>query len=151
MQLFDEEIIKLWNEIGTHGVMTLATCAENRVTSRSMSVIVHNGKFYCQTDKTFLKYKQISQNPNVALCYKDLSIEGKCRIIGHPLDKSNDFFADMFKKYFNHSFKMYSALPTEKLLEITPTLIYSWEYKLAKPYMKYFDFENQLYRLEAMY
>ena len=139
---------KLWKKIGTHGIMALATCADNRITSRQMSVIVHDGKFYCQTAERYLKYQQITQNPNVALCYKNFSIEGECRAIGYPLDESNGFFAVAFKKHFYSSFKKYSALPAEKLLEITPALIYSWEYKLTKPYMEYFDFENQCYRLE---
>ena len=147
---FTEEIINLWNKIGTHGIMSLATCADDRVSSRSMSVIVHDGKFYCQTDETFLKYKQITQNPNLALCYKNFSIEGKCRIIGHPLDESNSFFAVRFKEHFSGSFEAYTALPTEKLLEITPTLIYSWEYELTKPYMEYFDFNNQSYSIEKI-
>jgi len=144
------KIIKLWKKIGTHGIMALATCADSRITSRRMSVIVHDGKFYCQTDETFLKYKQITQNPNVALCHKNFSIEGKCQIIGHPLDDNNSFFAKLFKKHFYGSYKSYTALPTEKLLEITPSLIYSWEYKLAKPYMEYFDFQNQSYRVDTM-
>ena len=46
---FSEKTQKLWKKIGTHGIMTLATCAENRVTSRAMSVIVYGGNFYCQT------------------------------------------------------------------------------------------------------
>jgi len=145
---FSEKTLKLWKKIGTHGIMTLSTCAENRVTSRSMSVVVYDVKFYCQTNETFLKYKQIAVNPNVALCLKNYSIEGKCRIIGNPLDESNSHFIELFKKHFFMSFKAYSALPTEKLLEITPVLIYSWEYKLTKPFMEYFDFENQTYRLE---
>ena len=147
---FAEKTIALWKKVGTHGIMAFATCADNRITVRQMSVIVCDGKFYCQTDETFLKYKQITQNPNVALCYKNFSIEGKCRIIGHPLDEANSFFADKYKKHFYLSYKSYSSLPTERLLEITPHLIYSWEYKLTKPYMEYFDFENQTYRIEAM-
>jgi hypothetical protein len=147
---FAEKAIKLWQKIGTHGIMSLATCVDNRVSSRSMSVIVHDEKFYCQTDETFLKYKQITQNPNVALCYNNFSIEGKCCIIGQPLDEYNSFFAERFKKYFFGSFEAYTALPTEKLLEIKPVLIYSWEYELTKPYMEYFDFDNQLYRIKTM-
>jgi len=147
---FVKETAKLWKKLKTHGTMALATCTDNRITSRQMSVIVHDGKFYCQTDETFLKYKQITQNPNVALCYKNFSIEGVCKIIGHPLDEENSFFADRFKKHFYLSYKLYTARPTEKLLEITPSLIYSWEYKLTSPYMEYFDFENRLYRIEAM-
>ena len=145
---FSEKTLKLWRKLGTHGVMTLATCAEDRVTSRSMSVIVHDGKFYFQTDEAFLKYKQIELNPNVALGYKNYSIEGKCRVLGSPMDENNRFFIARFKKHFSMSYKAYSALPTEKLLEITPTLIYSWQYKLTTPFMEYIDFENQTYRLE---
>jgi hypothetical protein len=145
---FSENSLNLWKKIGTHGIMTLSTCADNRVTSRSMSVVIHDGRFYCQTDETFLKYKQIVINPNVALCFKNYSIEGKCRIIGNPLDESNGYFINLYKKHFLMSYKAYSAIPTERLLEIVPTLIYSWEYKFTKPYMEYFDFDNQTYRLE---
>ena len=33
----------LWEQIGTHGIMILSTCSDNRVTSRAMSVVVING------------------------------------------------------------------------------------------------------------
>lgn len=145
---FLEHSRELWKKVGSHGIMTLATCAENRVTARVMSVIVYNGKFYCQTDENFLKYKQITKNPNVALCYKNYSIEGVCRCIGKPLDEKNIFFAKAFKKHFFASYKAYSALKTECLLEITPTLIYVWEYEFMKPYMEYWDFTNKEYKRE---
>ena len=35
-----DSIYSLWNKLGSHGVMVLSTCAENRVTSRAMSVVV---------------------------------------------------------------------------------------------------------------
>lgn len=125
--------------------MILAACTENRVTIRPMSVVVQDGKFYCQTDETFLKYKQVMENPRVALCYKNYSIEGMCKCIGKPLDKENTFFAQVFKKYFYGSYKAYSAIATERLLEITPTFAYVWKYEMAKPYMEYWDFLNGEY------
>lgn len=135
----------LWKKIGTHGIMTLSTCSENRVTSRPMSMVVVDGRFYCQTDQTYLKYRQILKNPNVAVCHKNFSIEGTCQCIGKPLENKNDFFIHAFKKYFYGSYKTYSDLHNEILLEIVPTLIYSWNYKLTKPYMEYFDFVNFIY------
>lgn len=138
----------LWKKISSHDIMTLSTCAESRVTSRSMSMIRIDGKFYCQTDETYLKFKQVSENPNVAVCWKNFSIEGICRCVGKPLDGKNAFFADAYKKHFAGSYKAYSALPTERLLEITPTLVYSWNYELTKPYMEYWDFRNMIYRKE---
>lgn len=148
MGSFDEKLPNLWKKIGTHGIMTLSTCSENRVTSRPMSVVVIDGKFYCQTDQTYLKYKQILENQNVAVCHKNFSIEGVCQCIGKPLESKNDFFIRAFKKYFYGSYKAYSDLHNELLLKIIPTLIYSWNYKLTKPYMEYFDFVNSIYRRE---
>lgn len=139
----------LWKKIGSHGVMTLSTSSVNRVTSRPMSMVTIEGKFYCQTDKAYLKYRQIIDNPNAVVCHKNFSIEGTCRCIGRPLDSKNDFFVNTFKKYFYGSYKAYSALRNERLLEIIPVLIYSWNYKLTKPYMEYWDFKNLIYKRSA--
>ena len=149
MGSFHEKLPVLWKKIGTHGIMTLSTCSANRVTSRPMSMVVINGRFYCQTDQTYLKYRQISENPNVAVCHKNFSIEGICQCIGKHLE--NDFFIEVFKKYFYGSYKVYSDLQNELLLEIVPTLIYSWNYKLAKPYMEYWDLKNFSYRKLYVY
>lgn len=149
MGSFDEKLSELWKKIGTHGIMTLSTCSANRVTSRSMSMVVTDGRFYCQTDQTYLKYRQISENPNVAVCHKNFSIEGTCQCIGKPLE--NDFFIDAFKKHFYGSYKAYSDLQNEVLLEIVPTLIYSWNYKLTKPYMEYWDLKNLSYKKSYVY
>lgn len=138
----------LWRKIGTHGVMVLSTCADNRVTCRTMSVVFHDEKFYCQTDENYLKYRQIMKNPKVALCYKNYSIEGVCQCVGKPLDENNDFFASLFKKHFYGSYKAYSSVPTERLLEITPLLVYTWKYELTKPYMEYWDFRSGEYSKE---
>lgn len=134
---------QLWKKIGTHGVMTLSTCARNRVTSRPMSMVVLGGKFYCQTDENYLKCQQIRRNPNVAICHKNFSIEGTCHIIGKPLEQ--DFFMRAMKKYFRLAAIRWSALPTECVLEIVPTLIYLWDYELTKPYMEYWNFQNMTY------
>lgn len=141
--VFLKQLLPLWKRIGTHGVMTLSTCLENRVTSRSMSVTVHNGKFYCQTDRSYLKCRQIECNPNVALCLGNISIEGICRIIGKPYEY--DFFIDAMKAQFPDAVERWSALPDECVLEITPKLISSWIYEDNKPYIERWDFENYSY------
>lgn len=143
---FSQTLPALWKKIGTHGVMVLSTCAENRVTSRPVSVVVIDGKFYFQTDENYLKYKQLSANGNAALSVKNFSVEGKCRSIGKPSE--NKFFTRAMKKYFLAAYMNYSKLEAERVLEFTPTLIYSWSYELAKPYMEYWDFENLSYRKE---
>lgn len=143
---FSENIPKLWKQIGTHGIMVMSTCADGRVTSRPMSVVVINGKFYCQTDEDYLKFRQISQNPNAALSKDNFSVEGKCKAIGKPYE--NDFFIKAMKEYYPGAFERWSALPSERVLEITPEFIYLWIYENDRPYAEYYDFRNSTYRKE---
>ncbi len=146
---FSEKLPALWKKIGSHGVMVLSTCAGNRVTSRPVSVVVLDGRFYFQTDENYLKYKQLSENENAALSVKNFSIEGKCKDIGRPAD--SEAFTKAMKKYFLPAYMNYSKLESERVLEFVPALIYSWSYELAKPYMEYWDFENFTYKKECKY
>lgn len=145
---FEKNVSQMWKKIGTHGIMVLSTCAERRVTSRPVSVVAVGGKFYFQTDESYLKFRQIMQNDSVALSVKNFSIEGKCHDIGKPLDSINSEITAAIKKHFLLAYKSYSHIKSERLLEIVPTLIYSWSYELTKPYMEYWDFEKFTYHKE---
>ena len=75
MSFFSEKYSDLMDQFGTSKKMVLSTAEKNIVSSRMMSVIQINGKLYFQTDKTFRKYRQIAQNPSVALCIDNIQIE----------------------------------------------------------------------------
>lgn len=143
---FTEKLSYMWDKIGSHGVMVLSTSAENRVTSRPVSVVVINGKFYFQTDKSYLKCRQLEINENAALSFENFSIEGKCRDIGRPTE--NGFFTNALKEYYPSAYERWSALESECVLEFAPTLIYSWSYENERPYMEYWDLEKSSYRKE---
>ena len=143
---FNVFLSSLWKKIGTQNIMVLSTCAEDRVTSRAMSVVVINGKFYCQTDERYLKCRQIKVNHNVSLCVNNFSIEGKCRIIGKPSE--NNFFIDKMNECFPDAVSRWSDLPTECVLEIDPILITSWIYENNIPYIEKWDFKNKIYAKE---
>lgn len=59
-----------------------------------------------------------------------------------------DFFMRAMKKHYLPAAVRYSSLPTERVLEITPALIYLWDYQKSKPYMEFFEFGNKKYRKE---
>ena len=141
-----DEFERLWSDIGESGVMVLSTCADNRVTSRSMSVIVSGGIFYCQTSTEYLKYHQIKAQPRVALCFGKYSIEGICRDIGKPAELS--YFMDSMSKHFPDAVKRWSALPEERVLEITPLLVKGWIYENEIPYTETWDMQKKTYRKE---
>ena len=140
---FNEELALFFNKMGIAKKMVLATCAEERTTARMMSCILLENKIYVQTDKCFLKYQQITINPNVALCFDNVQIEGVASDIGHPLDKSNECFAVLYKEHFRGSYDKYTGISNERLLRISPTFITLWEYDNGKPYRVFFDIKEE--------
>ena len=137
---------KLWKDIGESTVAVLSTCSDDRVTSRKMSMVIINGKFYCQTNKDYLKCRQISENPNVSLCFGTYTVEGVCTIKGKPFDDS--VFISAMKKAYPDAVKRWSALPEERILEIKPTLVRSWIYEDDIPYIETWDLADDTYRKE---
>ena len=116
--------------------MVLATCADSHVTARTISIINNGLKIFFQTDRDFVKYQQIKENNNVALSYGNIQIEGKAKITCHPLE--NSFFKENYQRDHEGSFRKYSHLKDEVIIEIDPTLITCWKYDTQnKPFREY--------------
>lgn len=144
--MFNKKIKRLFQGMGEAKKAVLSTSSNNRVTSRMMSFIIYEGKFYCQTDKRFLKIEQILNNPRVSICIDNIQIEGIAQIIGKPLENKN--FIVLFKKQFKNSYENYSFLENEILLEITPTFISVWNYKESIPMREYYNLISKEYKEE---
>jgi Pyridoxamine 5''-phosphate oxidase. len=132
--------------ISKNNKMVLATCLENRVTARTMSIIHKGMTLFCQTDKNFIKYQQIKENPNVALSVGNMQIEGIAKITGHPFE--NRFFDETYKMEHESSYTKYSHLKDEVVIEIEPQLITLWKYSEAnQPYRDFIHTgKRQAYR-----
>lgn len=148
MNGYNEKINEFYNNFGCAKKMVLATCKNDRVTARTMSVVLLNEVFYFQTDKIFIKYEQIAFNPFVALCIDNIQIEGVATAIGHPLFDDNDAFATAFQRSYKGSFDAYSHLKNEVVVEVRPKKITLWEYENGKPYRVFFDIPRQTYAKE---
>lgn len=145
---FDEKVSELFKFIGEKRIMAAATSADNKVTARSMSVVVYNNRFYFQTDKTSQKAKELRSNPNAALCFDNVSIECICSFKGHPLDAANSAVLELYKKCFENSYKNYSHMINEVFVELTPIRITLWCYEGARPYREFYDFCEKTYKKE---
>ena len=145
--MYERKLSELFRTIGKVRKMVLSTSFDNRVTSRMMSFVIFDNKFYCQTDKTFLKYQQIKSNPNVALCIDNVQIEGIAKNIGKPLE--NKKFINLFKQYYKTSYEIYSFLENEILLEIEPTSIGVWIYKDFIPIREFYNLETKEIKEES--
>ncbi|MBH1941771.1 pyridoxamine 5'-phosphate oxidase family protein [Mobilitalea sibirica] len=140
---YKDRFDQLFQQLGSHKTMVLATSADNRTTARMMSCIMLNNKIYCQTDIDFQKSKQILKNPFVALCVDNIQIEGEATIKGSPMEECNSEFVEAFKTYFRGSYDTYSSLSNEIVIEIAPTLITLYCYDNKKPYREFIDCKQQ--------
>ena len=146
MEQFSEKLRSFFADFGKARKMVLSTSAKDKVSSRMMSVVQIDGKFYFQTDKKLRKYRQISVNKNIALCIDNIQIEGICSEKGRPLDDSG--FCETFQKCFKGSFDAYSSLDNERLFYVRPLFIERWKYVDKIPYIEIFDIENERYSCE---
>lgn len=145
MNIFKNNYSEFLVEFGKGKKMVLSSSENDEVTSRMMSVVQMDGAFYFQTDKEFRKYRQLINNPRVALCIDNIQIEGICEKVGHPMDNTD--FCKIYQECYSGSYKMYSALKSERLFKITPVYLERWIYKEGVPYMEIFDIEKQTYKL----
>ncbi|MBQ8515449.1 MAG: pyridoxamine 5'-phosphate oxidase family protein [Ruminococcus sp.] len=145
MNTFLNKFQALLSDFGKGRKMVLSTSENNIVSSRMMSVVQINGIFYFQTDVTFKKYRQLSNNHNVALCIDNIQIEGICEEMGHPLQ--NSLFCDCFQECFKGSYDAYTMLKNERLFAVKPTYIERWTYEDGIPYLETFDINVQAYKI----
>lgn len=125
---FKELENEIVNALAKNQIWILATASGNRVTARSVSIVNEGLCCYFQTDTAFDKYQQIIANPNVALCFANIQIEGTARIRGPLLAPENEKIIELYKQAHYRSYLRYSHLKNEVLIEIQPTLITLWKY-----------------------
>lgn len=143
---YEEEKNKALKNLDKEKHLVLATSQNNHVTTRSISHIVMNDKIYFQTDKNFIKVKQIRDNKKVALCSNNINIEGEATICMHPYENSE--FIDKFKIKQPSAYEQYSNLEDEIIIEISPTFLTIWEYIDKEPLRIYIDFNKKIVTYE---
>lgn len=125
-----EEVVRF---LDAQSYLVLATSSSNRVTARTISCVSKGLTIYFQTDRNFLKSKQIERNPNVALCAANVQIEGIAKIRNHPFDASNAELLELFKTKHVLAFNTYAHLKNQIVIEVEPKFITFWKYIDSKP------------------
>lgn len=106
----------------------LATSLNNRVSARTISVIVIGQNIYFQTEMASTKYRVMAKNPQIALCNGNCSIEGTAVIRGHPAEEKNKEFIRLYRSAHPKAFHEYTGLEKEAVIEIRPQIVKYWEY-----------------------
>ena len=125
------DLTALYDALDKEPAITLATCADNRVTIRPMSHIRRDGELYFQTGENSLKMLQIAENPNVAIACGTFELEGEAVPQGRPLD--DPWFAQAYRAKHPEPFVRYSALPDEIIVKVTIRRVRQWQYIDGNP------------------
>ena len=96
---FEEAKAIMDQKLGEWKIMALASCVNDYPMVRNVSCLFYNNKIYFKTDKNFRKTQQLFENPNVALCWSGVQVEGVAENKGLVVDEPGRTFETLYKKY----------------------------------------------------
>ncbi len=116
---------KIITHLNTTHFCTLATANKDGVVCACQMCLVNDGlKVYIQTDKTYEKIKNITENPNVAITCGAYYFKGNANLLGHPTE--NEWFVNAIKEKHPKTYNRYTNLPNEVLISINLTECKIW-------------------------
>lgn len=146
---YQTAVDQFYKKLGRKKIMALATSLNDHVMVRNVSVIVHEGKILFKTDKNFRKTKQLIENPQVAICYWGVQIEGIAVNHGLVVEQPNTDFQELYQKYWEKSYNAYPHKNSEILIEIVPKLVEIWDQdEEDKGFQLLIDFEQEKAKIE---
>lgn len=98
--------------------VVLSTCSGSNVTSRVVSTACRGTKILFASYRKNTKCIQIKENPNVAVCYGNMQIEGVARFMGTPQDPKNAELMALYKEKQAGYYDMVLECKTMVLIEV---------------------------------
>lgn len=124
---FHQAVEIMFEKLGDWKIMALASSVNDYVMVRNVSCLFYDGKVYFKTDKNFRKTQQLFKNPNVALCWSGVQIEGTAENKGLVVEEPDRRFEKLYKKHLWGSYNKYSHEDTEIIIEVTPKFVEIWD------------------------
>lgn len=141
---FEAAVQKMFEMLGNSKIMALATSKNDHVFVRNVSCVFYDNKIYFKTDKNFRKTKQLLENPQVAICWDGIQVEGIAENKGLVIDEEDRRFEEAYRKYLWGSYNAYSHVDSEILIEITPKFVEIWDQDSDKRgFQTFLDFDEQ--------
>ncbi|MEG2870064.1 MAG: pyridoxamine 5'-phosphate oxidase family protein, partial [Clostridium sp.] len=113
---FEEAVEIMFKQLGDWKIMALASSVHDYVMVRNVSCLFYDEKIYFKTDKNFRKTKQLFENPQVALCWSGIQVEGIAVDKGLVVDEPGRRFEEGYKKFLWNSYNAYSHEDTEIII-----------------------------------
>lgn len=134
----------MFEKLGDWKIMALATSVNDYVMVRNVSCLFYDEKIYFKTDKNFRKTQQLYENPQVALCWNGVQVEGIAENKGLVVDEPDRKFEKLYEKFLWGSYNKYSHEDTEIIIEITPKFVEIWDTSEDNyAYQIFINFDNE--------
>lgn len=141
---FEAAVQNMFAMLGNSKIMALATAKNDHVFVRNVSCVFYDQKIYFKTDRNFRKTKQLLENPQVAMCWDGIQVEGVAVNKGLVVDEEGRRFEKAYRKYLWGSYNAYSHEDSEILIEVTPKLAEIWDQDSEKRgFQTFLDFDQQ--------
>lgn len=141
---FDQAVELMFEKLGDWKIMALASSVNDYVMVRNVSCLFYDHKIYFKTDKNFRKTKQLYENPQVALCWSGVQVEGIAANKGLVIDEPGHRFQELYKKFLWGSYNKYSHEEDEIIIEIDPKYVEVWDTSEDNyAYQIFIDFRNE--------
>ena len=124
---YEQAVELMFQKLGDWKIMALASSVNDYVMVRNVSCLFYDNKVYFKTDKNFRKTQQLYQNPQVALCWSGVQIEGIAENKGLVVDEPDRRFETLYKKHLWGSYNKYSHEDTEIIIEVSPKFVEIWD------------------------
>ena len=89
---FEQAVEIMFDKLGASKIMALASSVNDYVMVRNVSCLFYDNKIWFKTDKNFRKTQQLYQNPQVALCWSGIQVEGIAADKGLVVDEPDRRF-----------------------------------------------------------
>ncbi len=141
---FEQAVELMFQKLGDWKIMALASSVNDYVMVRNVSCLFYDNTIWFKTDKNFRKTRQLLQNPQVALCWSGVQVEGLAENKGLVVDEPGRRFEAGYKKYLWGSYNKYSHEDTEILIAVKPRYVEVWDTSEDNhAYQIFIDFEKK--------
>ena len=141
---FDQAVEIMFDKLGDYKIMALASSVNDYVMVRNVSCLFYDRKIWFKTDKNFRKTQQLYENPQVALCWSGVQVEGIAANKGLVVAEPDRRFEKLYEKFLWGSYNKYSHEDTEIIIEVTPKFVEVWDTSEDNyAYQIFIDFEKK--------
>ena len=141
---FDRAVEIMFEKLGDWKIMALASAVDNHVMVRNVSCLFYDQKVWFKTDRNFRKTQQLFQNPNVALCWSGVQVEGIAENKGLVVDEPDRRFEKLYKEHLWGSYNKYSHEDSEIIIEVSPKFVEIWDTSEDNyAYQIFIDFDTE--------